>query len=145
LPRGRFQNANLTRAWLTGSLMTEADFRGAQLGNAAMADISWERADLRGADLRGCTFHLGSSRSGLVGSPYPSHGTRTGFYTNDYDEQSYKPPEDIRKANLCGADLRGALIADVDFYLVDLRGAKYDPDQAAHFTRCDAILFNRAS
>jgi hypothetical protein len=83
---------------------------------------------------------MGSSRSGLVDSPYPSHGTRTGFYTDFYDEIHYRRPEEIRKANLCGADLRGANVRDVDFYLVDLRGAQYDPDQAAHFRRCDAIL-----
>jgi uncharacterized protein YjbI with pentapeptide repeats len=44
------------------------------------------------------------------------------------------------KANLCGADLRGALIDGVDFYLVDLRGARFDPEQELHFRRCRAIL-----
>ena len=125
--------------------MHGADFRNARLIHAGLADIDWERVDLRGADLRGCSFHLGSSRSGLVGSPYPGHGSRTGFYTNDYDDQSYKAPEAIRKANLCGADLRGASIADADFYLVDLRGARYDAEQAAHFRRCDAILVDRTT
>jgi uncharacterized protein YjbI with pentapeptide repeats len=145
LPGACFRDADLTNAWLTGSVIREADFRNAQLRYAGLADIDWERADLRGADLRGCAFHLGSSRSGLVGSPYPCHGSRTGFYTDDYGDQTYKAPEEIRKANLCGADLRGALIADVDFYLVDLRGAKYDPEQALHFRRCDAILSGRAT
>ncbi len=125
--------------------MPGADFRKSRLRHAGLADIQWEGADLCEADLRGCSFHLGSSRSGLVGSPYPGHGSRTGFYTDDYDQQSYKAPEEIRKANLCGADLRGALIDGVDFYLVDLRGAKYDPQQAEHFRRCDAILFSRAT
>jgi uncharacterized protein YjbI with pentapeptide repeats len=123
--------------------MPGGNFRGARLKEAGLADINWEDVDLRGADLRGCSFHLGSTRSGLVGSPYSCHGTRTGFYTNDYDEQSYKAPEEIRKANLCGADLRGARIEDVDFYLVDLRGARYDTKQAEHFRRCDAILYSR--
>ena len=125
-----FKEANLINAWLTGSQMTAADFRRAQLRNAGLADIDWEEADFRGADLRGCSFQLGSSRSGLVGSPYPCHGSCTGFYTNDCDTQWYKAPEDIRKANLCGADLRAA---------------RYDPDQAAHFRNCDAILFDRAT
>ena len=87
--------------------MPRADFRQAILRNAGLADVQWEMADLREADLRNCSFHMGSSRSGLVGSPYPSHGTRTGFYTDTVDEQYYKRPEEIRKANLCGADLRG--------------------------------------
>ena len=42
-------------------------------------------------------------------------------------------------------EMRGARIDGVDFYLVDLRGAKYDPKQAEHFRRCDAILFSRAT
>ncbi len=63
---------------------------------------------LTGADLRFATFHLGSTRSGLVGSPIACEGSRTGFYTDDFDAQDFKPPEEIRKANLCGADLRGA-------------------------------------
>lgn len=64
----------------------------------------------------------------------------TGFYTDDYEEQNFKAPEEIRKANLRGADLRGALVADTDFYLVDLRDAKYDAEQERHFRRCGAIL-----
>ena len=139
----RFTNANLTAALLSGSIMRGGDFRGASLRQTGLADIDWEQADLRGADLRGCSFHLGSTRSGLVGSPYPGHGSRTGFYTNDYDEQSFKAPEEIRKANLRGADLRGARIAGVDFYLVDLRDALYDPEQWDHFRRCQAILLTQ--
>ena len=143
-PEGDFRGANLDAAQLTGSVMPRADFRQAILRNAGLADVQWEMADLREANLRNCSFHMGSSRSGLVGSPYPSHGTRTGFYTDTVDEQYYKRPEEIRKANLCGADLRGAYVAHADFYLVDLRGAKYDADQAEHFRRCDAILTNRS-
>ena len=83
---------------------------------------------------------MGSSRSGLVGSPLACEGSRTGFYTDEYHEQEFKSPEEIRKANLCGADLRGAMIDDVDFYLVDLRSARYTPDQEVIFRRCRAIL-----
>ena len=86
---------------------------------------------------------MGTTRSGLVGSPIACEGSRTGFYTDDYDEQDFKSPEEIRKANLRGADLRGATIDGVDFYLVDLRGAQFDADQAAHLRRCGAILESR--
>jgi uncharacterized protein YjbI with pentapeptide repeats len=110
-----------------------------------LAEIDWERADLRGADLTHCTFHLGSSRSGLVGSPIASEGSRTGFYTDEYHEQDFKAPEEIRKANLRGADLRGAELGDVDFYLVDLRDAIYTSEQENHFRRSGAILETRAS
>jgi uncharacterized protein YjbI with pentapeptide repeats len=50
-----------------------------------------------------------------------------------------------RKANLWGADLRGAEIEGVDFYLVDLRNAKYTQDQAEHFRQCRALLNDRVA
>jgi uncharacterized protein YjbI with pentapeptide repeats len=144
LANANFRSANLEGALLTGSSMFRADFRQARLREAGLADISWEGADLRHADLTGATFHMGSSRSGLVGSPIASEGTRTGFYTDDYTEQDFKSPEEIRKANLRGADLRGAIIDGVDFYLVDLRNAIYDRNQEKHFRWCGAILESRA-
>ena len=140
LPGADFECADLTRSHLTCSQMPNANFRSANLRDTGLAEIEWERANLRGADLRGSTFHMGSSRSGLVGSPLACEGSRSGFYTDEYHEQDFKSPEEIRKANLCGADLRGARIDNVDFYLVDLRGAKYTPDQAEHFRSCGAIL-----
>jgi uncharacterized protein YjbI with pentapeptide repeats len=81
----------------------------------------------------------------LVGSPIACEGSRTGFYTDDYDNRDVKPAEEIRKANLRGADLRGAKIQDVDFYLVDLRDAKYTPAQAEHFRWCRAIFEDRVA
>lgn len=73
-------------------------------------------------------------------SPHAGEGSRTGFYTDEFDEQSFKSPEEIRKANLRGADLRGARVFDTDFYLVDLRDARYDDEQERHFRGCGAIL-----
>ncbi len=138
-----FFQADLSGAWLTGSVLPRADFRHADLRNAGLADIHWEHADLRGADLRGCTFHMGSTRSGLVGSPYPGHGSKTGFYTDDYHDQAFKHPEEIRKANLCGADLRGANLSGVDFYLVDLRDAFLDDGIPAYIEQSGGILYDR--
>lgn len=135
-----FAGANLEGALLTGSVTRGANFRGANLSDAKLADVDWEGAVLCNADLRGASFHMGSTRSGLVGSVIPCEGSRTGFYTDDFEEQYFKAPEEVRKANLCGADLRGARIDDVDFYLVDLRGAFYNAEQEAHFRRCKAIL-----
>ncbi|HYT92454.1 MAG TPA: pentapeptide repeat-containing protein [Gemmataceae bacterium] len=135
-----FRSATLEDALLTAAQMACADLTNANLQGAKLGDINLEGASLRGADLRGATFHMGSSRSGLLFTPLASEGTRTGFYTDDSDEQYFKAPEEIRKANLCGVDLRGARIDDVDFYLVDLRGAQYDEQQALHFRRCRAIL-----
>lgn len=143
LPAGDFTQANLRGAYLTGSYIPAGCFENADLSGAGLADIDWERANLRRADLTGATFHMGSSRSGLVFSPFASEGTRTGFYTDEYGEQSYRAPEDIRKANLRGADLRGARIEGVDFYLVDVREALYDLHQAEHLRRCGAILETR--
>jgi uncharacterized protein YjbI with pentapeptide repeats len=140
-----FHDANLGSALLTGSSMPEANFRGADLCNAGLAQVDWTGANLRDANLRGASFHLGSSRNGLVGSPIACEGSRTGFYTDDYDDQNVKPAEEIRKANLRGADLRGANIKDVDFYLVDLRDAQFSADQAEHLRYCRAILEDRAA
>lgn len=143
LPGADFAGALLNRALLTASSMPAADFRSAYLVNAGLAEVDWERADLREADLRGASFHMGSSRSGLVDSTIASYGSRTGFYTDDYGEQDFKSPEEIRKANLRGADLRGANIEGVDFYLVDLRDALYDDEQERQFRGCGAILESR--
>jgi uncharacterized protein YjbI with pentapeptide repeats len=139
-PNGDFWQSNLSHAWLTGSVMPNAILRLANLSNAGLGDIEWEGADLREADFTNAAFHFGSTRSGLVDSPYPSHGTRTGFYTDEYFDQPFKSPEEIRKANLRGADLRGAKIKKADFYLVDLRDAKIDANQLPHLQRCGAIL-----
>jgi uncharacterized protein YjbI with pentapeptide repeats len=138
--QANFEGARLHGALLTGSTMRGANFRGAFLRAAKLAEVDWEGACLADADLTGATFHMGTTRSGLVGSPIACEGSRTGFYTDEFDEQTYKSPEEIRKANLCGADLRGARLTGVDFYLVDLRGALLDPDQEAHVRRCGAIL-----
>jgi uncharacterized protein YjbI with pentapeptide repeats len=143
LPDADFAGANLTNALLTGTSMADGRLDGARLHGAGLADVDWERASLRDANLTGATFHLGTSRSGLVGSPIACEGSKTGFYTDDYDEQDFKSPEEIRKANLCFADLRGAVLDKVDFYLVDLRGALLDPAQEEHARRCGAILEGR--
>ncbi len=143
LPAAEFSKAVLRNVDLTGSVMRNANFSGARFERCGLAEIWWEGADLRGADFRGCTFHMGSSRSGLVFSPIACQGSRTGFYTDEFDEQDYKPPEEISKADLRGADLRGAVVDGVDFYLVDLRGARYDRAQAEWFRKCRAILADR--
>ncbi len=143
LPDADFESASLYGAVMTGSVMPRANFARAELKGARLAEVEWESVNLRNADLTGATFHMGSTRSGLVGSSIPSYGSRTGFYTDELNEQDFKSPEEIRKANLRGADLRGAKIDHVDFYLVDLRDALYDPDQEEQLRRTGAILVTR--
>jgi uncharacterized protein YjbI with pentapeptide repeats len=143
LPSADFHMANLMGSDLTGARMPGANLNGANLTSTGLADVDWEGADLRDANFTGASFHMGSTRSGLVGSVIPCEGSKTGFYTDDFNEQDFKPPEEIRKANLCNTDLRGAKVEDVDFYLVDLRGARYTQAQAEHFARCGAILRTR--
>lgn len=138
----KFDEAELTGAYFTGSVFPSADFRGASLNGAHLAEIDWENADLRGADLRRSTFHMGSSRSGLVNSRYACEGSKTGFYTDDLEDLSFKRPEEIRKSNLCGADLRGVNAIGVDFYLVDLRGALLHPLLREQARATGAILEN---
>lgn len=127
-------------AILTGTKFRNCTMTDCILTNAKMADIDWEDCDLSGANFFNCQFLMGSTRAGTVDSPYPSHGTRTGFYTDDYDDHYFKTPEETRKANLCGCNLTGAKVLEADFYLVDLRGAIYDEQQKAHFQKCGAIL-----
>ena len=140
LDEPNFGEALLINTYLTASVMRNPRFMRADLRGAGLAEIDWENADLRSADLRGASFHMGTTRSGMVNCDVPCEGSRTGFYTDDFADRDFRAPEDIRKANLCGADLRGARIEGVDFYLVDLRGAKYDIKQADHLLRCGAIL-----
>lgn len=142
LPGGHFEGARLYGAHLTGTIMPGASFRGASLFGAKLADVEWEKTDLRDADLRRVSFHMGSSRSGLVFGG-PSEGTRNGYYTDEYYDQAYRAPEEIRTASLRGADLRGAMVDGTDFYLVDLREAVFTPDQEEWFRRCGAILETR--
>ncbi len=138
LDRGR-----LNSAFMTASEFRDVSMRGCHFNNAKLADVDWEGCDLRDCKFGNTHFHMGSTRCGLVESSYPSHGTRTGFYTDDFDEQHFKSPEEIRKANLRFCDLRGADVFDSDFYLVDLRGARYDQRQHEHFARCKAILTDK--
>jgi uncharacterized protein YjbI with pentapeptide repeats len=140
LPEADFTAADLAGSLLTSTRIPGGTFADAVLRETGLAEIDWEGADLRGADFTHASFHLGSTRSGLVGSTVPSEGSRTGFYTDDFTEQEFKSPEEIRKASLRGADLRNATVEKSDFYLVDLRDAIYTPDQAAYFKRCGAIL-----
>ena len=140
LAHAYFFKAILRRALLTDSRFRNCDLSKVNLIDAKLAGIDWEGCVLRGADFSHCHFHFGSCRSGLVGSPYPSHGTRTGFYDEDLDQLSFRPVEEIRLANLRGCDLVGAHVLQADFYRVDLRDAIYDDRQAMHFKRTGAIL-----
>jgi uncharacterized protein YjbI with pentapeptide repeats len=136
----RLFQADLRSAHLTGSSFPAGDLREVDLRGAGLAEIDWEEADLRGANLTGATFHMGSSRSGLVNSPYACEGSKTGFYTDDLEDLTFKRPEEVRKANLRGADLRGAKADGVDFYLVDLREAKLDPPLREQASATGAIF-----
>jgi uncharacterized protein YjbI with pentapeptide repeats len=135
-----FSEAMLNGSLLTGTRIIGGDFQHTNLCGTGLAEIIWENADLRGADLTNASFHMGSTRSGLVGSTIAGEGSRTGFYTDDFNDQSFKPVEEIRKACLRGANFLGAKVEGTDFYLVDLRQAIYSPKQAQHFAKTGAIL-----
>ena len=105
LPAACFAGAEPERRLVDGLFHAGANFDHACLEGTGLGEVDWEGVSLRGADLRDASFHMGSSRSGLVLSPIACEGSRTGFDTDDYEEQSYKAPEEIRKANLRRADL----------------------------------------
>jgi uncharacterized protein YjbI with pentapeptide repeats len=140
LPGADFGSADLRNALLTQSSLRGANLSGAKLSSAGLAGVDWEGAKLHKADFTHASFHLGSSRSGLVFHAAPMEGSRTGFYADEYRERGFKSPEEVRKANLRFVDLREAKVDECDFYLVDLRGAKLSPGQAEHLRRCGAIL-----
>lgn len=133
-------HSDLQGALLSGSRFPGGTLRSANLRSTGLADVDWEGADLRNADFRHASFHLGSARSGLlVGAP-ALWGSMTGFYDSEPVELAHGHPETIRKANLCHADLVGAHVEGCDFYLVDLRGARFTASQETHFRSCRAIL-----
>lgn len=140
LNQPHFFRSILPGANLTGASFVGGNFQHAIMIGCYMAEIDLSGADLRDADLSGSTFHMGSSRSGLVNSVIASEGTRTGFYDTDDQEACYREPEEYRVANLQGCDLRGASLENVDFWRVDLRGAVYDDVQHFHLKRTGAIL-----
>ncbi len=145
LPGLSARKVRFDRALLTATRWQGADLRAVSLCGAGLADVDWEGADLSGADFRGAQFHLGSSRSGLIGSTTAGEGSRTGFYTDESFEQHFRRPEEVRKANLSGCDLRCASVFGADFYLVDVRGARLDPLQMAWMRRCRAIVDDAAA
>jgi uncharacterized protein YjbI with pentapeptide repeats len=134
------QHARLVGSMWTGSKACHVNLSNANLANGKLAEIEWSHCDLRNADLSDAIFHFGSSRCGLVGSPYPSHGTRTGFYTEPSEDLYHLEPELVRRAALLDCDLRGANLHGVNLYLVDLRGSRLDASQRKHAIATGAIL-----
>ncbi len=149
---GAFEFRGTRPVWLPfcqrqdGGLFDDGDSpTKCQLGRSSIAFCkTWLRrlggCNLRNADLSGCLFHLGGSRDGLVGSPYPSHGTRTGFYRDDLEELVFKDAEEVCRARIVHCDLTGANIQNIDFYLVDLRGSIVSADQRDQILSTGGII-----
>ncbi|MBL8899190.1 MAG: pentapeptide repeat-containing protein [Planctomycetes bacterium] len=131
---------HFTRCDLTRARFPRADLSHTRFTACRMHGIELCGSDLSCADLRGAQFHFGNSRSGLVGSPLASEGTRTGFYADEHRERTFLSPEAVRVADFTHCKLRGAQLEGADFYLVDFRGADLDPEQRAYLQRCRAIL-----
>jgi uncharacterized protein YjbI with pentapeptide repeats len=132
LDRVRLEQSDLSHAILVSASMTDAVVRHCNLSNADLSGAYMSGIDLCGSNLReanlsGVQFHFGTSRSGLVDSDLASEGTRTGFYSSDYDAHVYQAAEELRVANLRYCDLRGCQFEDTNFWRVDLRNAQMDP------------------
>ena len=135
LPGADFHSAHLKNALLTGSQMPGAVLPGRTA--ARMADIEWEGADLARPTCETARF-IRARRSGLVGSPIASEGSRTGFYTDEFHEQDFKDargdPQGRSGTPTC------ARVSTTSTSTWSTRGAKYSDDQEDHFRRCGAIL-----
>ena len=104
--------AALGKADLSGSLLEEADLRGASLRFADLTDAVADQADFRGADLWSAKLTQGA----FVGADFRAAVLREA---------------DLRGADLSGVDFRRAELSKADFRGAkldgaDLRGAKID-------------------
>ncbi len=129
----QFANAKMEACSMTGTRLRNASLEGARLRFAKLGYVDWEGCNLRNADLSGCLFHLGGSRDGLVGSPYPSHGTRTGFYRDDLEELVFKNAEEVCRARIVHCDLTGANFRTLTFILSTFAVPSFRPTNAIKF------------
>jgi len=92
-------------------------------------------ADLRRARFDSVTFDPGpGSRAGHTEPDarwHPMYGSQSGFYSEDVAASLWGDPDQLRLADLRGADLRGAVFASTSLFRVDLRGATLDDETRA--------------
>ncbi|MBL4847376.1 MAG: pentapeptide repeat-containing protein, partial [Planctomycetes bacterium] len=124
---------------LSGTTFRDADLHEAYFTHCWAHEANFEGADLRNSIFEEVTFHAGSSRSGLLLGGPASEGTRTGYYEGTNDD-AWSPPESVRQASFCGADLRGASFRSTDLFRVDFRDALLDPELRTQAEQAGAIL-----
>jgi uncharacterized protein YjbI with pentapeptide repeats len=104
-----------------------ADFTGSRREN--LTYLRLDRANLRGANLDGTPFYLGSiTNSDLTGARLS--GTS--------GQMEYRGSR-LRRATLAGADLTYAELQDADLDGADLRGARFSPHTRLPFDHAEAL------
>jgi uncharacterized protein YjbI with pentapeptide repeats len=124
--------ADLCQANLENADATEVRFRRAKLEKAILNSGVALKADFSGANLRSVLAKQASFRQANLSRACLAEADLSGANLQGANIED----ADFRGANLEGANL-------VDFYLVDLRDAKYTAFQAAHLRSCRAILEHR--
>ena len=98
LLNANFQQADLTDSYLTGSIMPCVNFRSAKLRSCGLAEIEWEHADLRNADLAGASFHMGSTAAaGWSAAPSPAKAPAPASTPTNTTSRISNPPKKSAK------------------------------------------------
>ncbi len=134
------ENLELEGVDLTGTSLREARLGGAKLRGCRAHGLVLDGADLRLTAWSRVSFHVGSTRSGLlVGAP-ALEGSMTGLYAAEAAVDERLAPDDACAASLRGCDLRWARFEGTSLFKVDLRGARLDPPLREQARRDGALL-----
>ena len=133
------EGVELERVELTDASLRGATLRASRLWRCRAHGALLDGADLRSTSWSEVSFHVGSTRSGLLLGAPPLEGSRTGFYAEAAADERFAP-DDARAASLRGCDLRGARFVDTSLFRVDLRGARLDPPLREQARRDGALL-----
>ncbi len=116
--------ANLTDAFLQGSLLTNADLAGADLAGADLSGADLSGADLNGADLTGADLRYTILNGAeLIEAVFTNVAASNADLTGANLTGADLTGVDLNSANLTGADLDGVNITGVKLSNADLTGA----------------------
>lgn len=134
------ENLELEESDLTGASLREARLGGSKLRGCRAHGLVLDGADLRLTAWSRVSFHVGSTRAGLLLGAPALEGSMTGFYAAEAAVDERLAPDDACAASLRGCDLRWARFEETSLFKVDLRGARLDPSLREQARRDGALL-----